>query len=180
MLGVYVDESASRKTVSFDFFAVHESRNNLISEGTTFLLHPVFFLFFFTCFEIVQSSHPYIRMGSKSHSSALILVSIKMYLYLFFACATFYANSVLLCPSLDIKDPKYLNESICWSLFPLIKILIYGHSLFRLTTITSDFLLFNSNPFLLLSSSTMSNYCCKSSLFSAIIINTVSSAYLVL
>ena len=56
--------------------------------------------------------------------------------------------------------------------------MICAHSLFRLTTITSVFLLFNPYPFLLLSSSVMSNNCGKSSLFSAI--NTASSAYLML
>ena len=58
------------------------------------------------------------------------------------------------------------------------KELICAYSLFRLTTITSVFLLFNPYPFLLLSSSVMSNNCGKSSLFSAI--NTASSAYLML
>ena len=69
-----------------------------------------------------------------------------------------------------------LNLFLCLSLFTLIKMLVCGRSLLPLTTITSVLLLFNSNPFFLLSSSTMSNNCCKSSLFSGI--NTVSSACL--
>ena len=69
-----------------------------------------------------------------------------------------------------------LNLFLCLSLFTLIKKLVCGRSLLPLTTITSVLLLFNSNPFFLLSSSTMSNNCCKSSLFSGI--NTVSSACL--
>ena len=69
-----------------------------------------------------------------------------------------------------------LNLFLCLSLFTLIKMLVCGRSLLPLTTITSVLLLFNSNPFFLLSSSTMSNNCCKSSLFSGI--NTVSSEYL--
>ena len=69
-----------------------------------------------------------------------------------------------------------LNLFLCLSLFTLIKMLVCGRSLLSLTTITSVLLLFNSNPFVLLSSSTMSNNCCKSSLFSGI--NTVSSEYL--
>ena len=66
-----------------------------------------------------------------------------------------------------------LNLFLCLSLFTLIKMLVCGRSLLPLTTITSVLLLFNSNPFFLLSSSTMSNNCCKSSLFSGM--NTVSS-----
>ena len=99
-------------------------------------------------------------MGSVKHSSAF-----------------FDAISQLLCPSLHIQMPKYLH----WFLNELslaTKELICAHSLFRLTTITSVFLLFNPYPFLLLSSSVMSNNCGKSSLFSAI--NTASSAYLML
>ena len=69
-----------------------------------------------------------------------------------------------------------LNLFLCLSLFTLIKMLVCGRSLLPLTTITSVLLLFNSNPFFLLSSSTMSNNCCKSSLFSGI--DTVSSACL--
>ena len=99
-------------------------------------------------------------MGSVKHSSAF-----------------FDAISQLLCPSLHIQVPKYFH----WFLkeLPLAtKKLICAHALFRLATITSVFLLFNPYPFLLLSSSVMSNNCGKSSLFSAI--NTASSAYLML
>ena len=49
--------------------------------------------------------------------------------------------------------------------------LICGYSLFRITTIASNFLLFNSNPFFLLSALRMSNNHCKSALSS--VINTV-------
>ena len=99
-------------------------------------------------------------MGSVKHSSAFFDAILR-----------------LLCPSLLIQVPKYLH----WFLkeLPLAtKKLICAHALFRLTTITSVFLLFNPYPFLLLSSSVMSNNCGKSSLFSAI--NTASSAYLML
>ena len=51
--------SAFRNTVSSDVFAVQEIlsilRRNHISVASTF---------YCTCFEIVQASHPYIRMGS--------------------------------------------------------------------------------------------------------------------
>ena len=47
--------SASRSSVSFGFFAFHEIRS--ILHGTHFFLPPI-------SFEIVQASHPYIRMGS--------------------------------------------------------------------------------------------------------------------
>ena len=56
----------------------------------------------------------------------------------------------------------------------MIKMLIYGHSLFRLTTFTSVFLLFNSNTTFLLSYSVMPKNCCKFSLFTPI--KTASSA----
>ena len=69
-----------------------------------------------------------------------------------------------------------LNLFLCLSLFTLINMLVCGCSLLPLTTVTFVLLLFHSNPFFLLSSSTMSNNCCKSSLFSGI--NTVSSACL--
>ena len=69
-----------------------------------------------------------------------------------------------------------LNLFLCLSLFTLIKMLVCGRSLLSLTTITSVLLLFNSNPFFLLPSSSMSNNCRKSSSFSGM--NTVSSACL--
>ena len=59
----------------------------------------------------------------------------------------------------------------------MIKMLICVHSLFQLTIITSVFLLFNYNPFLLLSSSRMSKNCCKF-FFLFCAIHTVSAAYL--
>ena len=71
---------------------------------------------------------------------------------------------------------RNLNLFLCLNLFTLTKMLVCGRSLLPLTTITRVLSLFNSNPFFLLSSSTMSNNCCKSSLFSGN--NTVSSACL--
>ena len=50
----------------------------------------------------------------------------------------------------------FWSTRIFFSLFSLIRILICGHSLYRLIIITSVFLLFNSNPFFLLSISKVS------------------------
>ena len=57
-----------------------------------------------------------------------------------------------MCPLIDIKVHKYLNWSLCLSL----SLLICGNPLFRLTTISYVFLLFNSNLFFLRSSLMMS------------------------
>ena len=73
--------------------------------------------------------------------SGNILLAVFLMQFQFFFCFFF------LHPSLDIKVPNYLNRSICLSIFLLIKMLIFGHSFFPLTTITPVFLLFNSNPF---------------------------------
>ena len=72
-----------------------------------------------------------------------------------FACAILDAISVLLRLSLDIKVPKYfylthLLDFISLNLFPMIKMFICRHSIFRLITITSVFLLFNFNSFFFL------------------------------
>ena len=113
--------SASRNTVLLDFFVVHEIHSFASS--------------FFICLEIVQTLRPYIRIGSIQHFRAL-LVWMKMYLFvsahfiLLLTSATLDKISVLLRPSLHIQIPKYLNGSLCLSLFPLIKMLICGHSLF--------------------------------------------------
>ena len=61
-------------TVLFDFFAVHEISRILCRHIS------VAFNFFCicNCFEIVQSLHPLIRMGSVSRSRALLLVWMKI------------------------------------------------------------------------------------------------------
>ena len=139
------------------------------SAGTTFLLSPVSSV---AVLKLSRSSINTSEWFQYIHSRAPLLTWIKMCLFVYsefflckltFACAILDAISVLLRPSLDIKGAKYLNWSLCLSLSLSIKMLI---SLFRLSTITFVCLLFSSNPFFLLSFSTIfiikGNFGCKS------------------
>ena len=142
--------SASRYTVLFDLFAVHEIPNilpgYLISDAFTLIC---------SYFEIVQNSHLEIQNGFNIVLQAFSLIWIEMYFVSteviawksVFAFAILHKISVLLRRSHDIKVSKYLKWLLCLGLFLLMKMLICGHSLFRLTTIISVFLLLYSNPF---------------------------------
>ena len=70
--------SASQNAVLFDFFAVHEIcsilHRNHISVGSSFICG---------CFEIVQVSHSYIRMGSIWHFRTLLLVCMDVFLFVY-------------------------------------------------------------------------------------------------
>ena len=103
--------SASRNSVSFNIFAVHEICSFLRRDQ----ISVAFSFFFCNCFEIVQALQPYIRMGLVNHSKVYLLVWMQMYLFVstnfilwtfIFICATIDAILVLLRPSLDIKVPK--------------------------------------------------------------------------
>ena len=96
-------------------------------------------------------------------------------LNLYLVCAILGTISMLLRPSHNVKLPKYWHWSLNLIIFPFIKILICRHSFFRLTTITSAFLLFSSNPFFRLSSLAIFNIRYKPPLFTAF--NTVPSAH---
>ena len=85
-----------------------------------------------------------------------------------FTCPILGDISLSFRPSLEFKLPRYLKDSHCLSGVPLMKMLHFGVSAFRLTTITSVFLQFSSKPFLWLSLTTVSRRIWRS----------VSSAYL--
>ena len=78
--------SASRNTVSFDFFAVHEIYN--ILRRNQFLLPHISFV------TGLKLSRPRIRMGSILHSRALPLVWMEMCLFVsidFILCKPFFS-----------------------------------------------------------------------------------------
>ena len=79
--------SASRNTVSFDFFLVHEIHSILRRNHNSVSSN-----FFCNCFEIIEASYPYIRMGSLMHSRALLLGGIENLL----ALISFSGNLFLL------------------------------------------------------------------------------------
>ena len=137
----------------FPLISLQSNRFVPFPKETTFLLPPVSF----------------VSVLKFCASRGVFFVNIDFILEknAFFACAILHVISILLRPSFDIKVLKHLNWSLCFSLFTLIRMLICGHSLFRMT--------FYYDPFLLFSFSTMSNNCCKSSLLFTI--NTLSPAY---
>ena len=144
------------------------------SIGTTYLLPLLYLLFLkFLTSEWVQCSSPGLFFLCESRCSYFLVPTSFSKT---FAYDILDAISVLLRQSFGIKEPKCLNWSLCLSLFSLIKMLFCEQSLFQLMTNPSVFLLLNSNHFYLLSSSTICNYFCKSSLLSAI--NSLSWAYL--
>ena len=146
--------SASCYIVLFDFFAVHEIRS--ILKGATFLLPPISFVTLLKLFRPHIHTSEWVQISIYSSTPGLFFLCesrcIYMSVQISFSWNSFFfdihAISVLLCPSLDIKVP------IVFALILLIKMLICRHSLLLLMTVTSVLLLFNSNPFFLLSSST--------------------------
>ena len=134
-------ESASRNTISLDFFPVHEIRGISVV--------------FCSCFEIVLAWHPYIRQGSIKHSRFFFLYRWRG-IYFSFLLALLLMKFQCCVHRLILKVPKSLNRSLCLNLFLLIKMLICGHSLFKLMTIISVFFLFSANLFLKVFFSTMS------------------------
>ena len=114
--------SASRYTVLFDLFAVHEIPNilpgYLISDAFTLIC---------SYFEIVQNSHLEIQNGFNIVLQAFPLIWIEMYFVSteviawksVLAFAILHKISVLLRRSHDIKVSKYLKWLLCLGLVPV-------------------------------------------------------------
>ena len=127
--------SASHNTMSFDFFAVHEFL--AFSVVTTFLL-PVSFVAVLKLFRPRIHISEWVQDSSSCANGELFICLYPLRpfhsLETLFACTLLFAVSELLRHRLIFKFPR----SLCLSLLlPLIKIMIYGHSLFGLKTITS-------------------------------------------
>ena len=112
----------------FHLISLQSMRFIAFSVGTTFLLPPVSVLAVLIL------------------SRALLLVWMEMYLFVsidFILWTLIFALNFpdMALASLYTNVPYWLNLFLCLSLFPLIKSFFFcGHSLFRLTIITSTFL----------------------------------------
>ena len=127
--------------------------------------------FFWSCFEFAEAPYPCIKMGSIKHTMSFLLFWIEVYLFVI-ADVIRLRNSW--CDFSVGSIVCYLSTQE-FELIPLFEFIPFDWDVdlwtLIVSTITSIFLLFNSNPFSLLSSSTKSSNHCKFPLFPAI--NTV-------